>query len=267
MRTLTIAALAAALILTPSAALATGGHGHDPVTICHNGHEITVDDNALKAHLAHGDSLGACAPLPPAENPTPVTKSMRWFLPDGGTPQNVTWPQPILAGQCGGWVQVDVYPYATDDDRARTDALDDDGVLSYGEDHGWAISWSFEQTPACVEPEPTPDPEPTPTPEPTEEEPSVPTEPVIVVPSPVPVVPAPTPSVELPPVPSPPSTPVVEQPAPAPSASSPSTTTTPPTTSTRPELAETGVDLGAVSFALMFVAAGAALVVIRRRQP
>lgn len=30
------------------------------VTICHNGNTIQVDDNALQAHLNHGDSEGAC---------------------------------------------------------------------------------------------------------------------------------------------------------------------------------------------------------------
>jgi len=29
-------------------------------TICHKGHTITVDNHALKAHLAHGDTIGPC---------------------------------------------------------------------------------------------------------------------------------------------------------------------------------------------------------------
>lgn len=41
-----------------------GGGGHTPVTICHvtgNGSiTITVDDDAVQAHLDHGDSLGEC---------------------------------------------------------------------------------------------------------------------------------------------------------------------------------------------------------------
>jgi hypothetical protein len=30
------------------------------VTVCHNGHEITIAEAALPAHLAHGDTLGPC---------------------------------------------------------------------------------------------------------------------------------------------------------------------------------------------------------------
>ena len=40
---------------------------HIPTLICHippgnpaNAHEITVDDDAVPAHLAHGDNRGAC---------------------------------------------------------------------------------------------------------------------------------------------------------------------------------------------------------------
>jgi quercetin dioxygenase-like cupin family protein len=39
----------------------TGGDtGSDKVTICHNGNTITISADALDAHLAHGDTLGAC---------------------------------------------------------------------------------------------------------------------------------------------------------------------------------------------------------------
>jgi hypothetical protein len=30
------------------------------VTLCHKGHSITVSQNALQAHLAHGDTIGPC---------------------------------------------------------------------------------------------------------------------------------------------------------------------------------------------------------------
>jgi hypothetical protein len=35
-------------------------YGHDRVPICHNGRTIEVAPPAVAAHLAHGDSLGAC---------------------------------------------------------------------------------------------------------------------------------------------------------------------------------------------------------------
>lgn len=37
------------------------------VTICHKGHTITVDEHALKAHLAHGDTQGPCV-ITPSKN-------------------------------------------------------------------------------------------------------------------------------------------------------------------------------------------------------
>ena len=45
--------------------LGTAGRNDDPVTLCHHpdkaqGHTLTVDNNAVPAHLAHGDELGAC---------------------------------------------------------------------------------------------------------------------------------------------------------------------------------------------------------------
>ena len=90
---------------------------------------------------------------------TPVTKTLKWTLPNGGTPDNVTWPQPVFNAEtipCGEtvWVQADVYPYTSESDKARTDALDDDGVLTQGEDYGWAKSWTFENysAPDCEVP-------------------------------------------------------------------------------------------------------------------
>ena len=39
---------------------ASTGKPSDKVAICHKGHTITVDDHALPAHLAHGDTIGPC---------------------------------------------------------------------------------------------------------------------------------------------------------------------------------------------------------------
>jgi hypothetical protein len=56
-------AAAGVLGITSGFALADppGDTGHTPVTICHNGNTITVDEDALDAHLGHGDTIGACA--------------------------------------------------------------------------------------------------------------------------------------------------------------------------------------------------------------
>lgn len=183
------------------------------------------------------------APAMATEGHDQDTKTMKWFLPDGGTPQNVTWPQPIFTNQCDGWVQVDVYPYGTGADKARTDALDDDGVLSYGEDHGWVKSWSFEQAPAC--PEPTPKPTDPPTEEPTSTPTDVPETPASPVTPPVTLPPSPSPE---PPVESSPEIPVTTLPSSPVSVPNPVGSESPTPSDSGPnrtELAETGISLGA----------------------
>jgi len=61
---LAIAALMAVSMAGGSTgAIAAGkgkNHNNHRVTICHNGQTITVDRHAVKAHLRHGDTLGAC---------------------------------------------------------------------------------------------------------------------------------------------------------------------------------------------------------------
>jgi hypothetical protein len=39
---------------------ASTGYGEQKVTICHNGHTLTVGAPGANAHLAHGDTLGPC---------------------------------------------------------------------------------------------------------------------------------------------------------------------------------------------------------------
>ena len=76
-----VAALALALSgVGASVALAADGNGHTPVTICHKPgtpaeHTETVDDDAVPAHLDHGDYLGACAAptTTTTEEPPPTT--------------------------------------------------------------------------------------------------------------------------------------------------------------------------------------------------
>lgn len=64
LRTLTCAAVALSLVVANSV-LAQKKDPVSPnepkVTICHNGHSITVAQSAVPAHLAHGDTVGPCA--------------------------------------------------------------------------------------------------------------------------------------------------------------------------------------------------------------
>lgn len=119
----------------------TENRGSNPVTICHkpgtNAQQtLTVDDNALKGHLGHGDTVGECA--------APETVEIFWTLPNGGTPDNVTWPQPYAGtqDQCGVWYQADTYL------KSEAENYTADGILTLGEDYQsatqrGAISWRF----------------------------------------------------------------------------------------------------------------------------
>ncbi|WP_051681996.1 hypothetical protein [Cellulomonas sp. HZM] len=173
------------------------------------------------------------APASATEDAT--TLELAWVLPDGGTPDRVTWPQAAATdATCSPdgttvWLQLDTYPYATTADKARTDALADDGVLTYGEDHGWALSWRFAVAPPCPTTEPTQEPTWTPTATPTETTTSTPT------PSPTSPEPSATPTPTSGTGPSPTaSTPTSSRPTP-PSSPSPTTASprvTPSTSST-----------------------------------
>ncbi len=39
------------------------GNKNDKVTVCHNGNNLSIDANAVAAHLAHGDALGSCTSI------------------------------------------------------------------------------------------------------------------------------------------------------------------------------------------------------------
>lgn len=87
----------------------------------------------------------------PSETPTPDTNetiTVCWLMPDGGTPDNVTWPQMRTscspAPTCDDqWVQIDTYPYGTTAEKAQVENLG--GTLTNGEDHGFIISWDFKK--------------------------------------------------------------------------------------------------------------------------
>src|SRR5215207_3391947 len=68
-----------------------GDQGQDKVTLCHNGHIITVGEPAQEAHLAHGDThgdtLGACEPTTGTSTP--------------GTTETTTSPIPTTSTTTG----------------------------------------------------------------------------------------------------------------------------------------------------------------------
>lgn len=67
---------------TAGSASGAGSLGVTKVTICHippgnpaNAHSITVGSPAVRAHLAHGDSLGACPDVVPPVDTLPPSDS------------------------------------------------------------------------------------------------------------------------------------------------------------------------------------------------
>ncbi len=58
-----------AMLMAILASNASAHNGHSKVTICHKTHTLSVDSHSLKAHLAHGDKLGACTTTTPPQEP------------------------------------------------------------------------------------------------------------------------------------------------------------------------------------------------------
>lgn len=83
-------------------------------------------------------------PVTEAETTTstsPASVEGWWLLPNGGTADNVTWPQAVTeadAVPCGVTAQVDMYPSAE-----ALATLQADGQLDQGEDYSTVISWRF----------------------------------------------------------------------------------------------------------------------------
>lgn len=92
----------------------------------------------------------------PAESSAGLTVEVFWKMPNGGTPDQVTWPQTHVAipDECGVWFQVDTYHA---DDVA---ALVQDGLLLEGEDWDVVLSWRFTYGGDCTAPATEPRPVP-----------------------------------------------------------------------------------------------------------
>jgi len=197
----------------------------------------------ITALAVAGLALGTA---PAAADTEPATKTITWVKPADPAKD---WPQTVFAGEgpdrrC----QTDVYRYATPEDIAAVDALDDDGVLTLDASTGWAPEdaglWVRYDNHACTG---TPEPEPTPTPTPE------PTTPPVAEPEPE-VTPEPEPEPEPEPTPEPEPQPETDTPAPEVTtptpAPAPETAPTPAAATPQPrataatgrtELAETGL--------------------------
>ncbi len=98
------------------------GGGSTPVTICHkpgkNGQTIVVDDNAVPAHLNHGDYLGACVVTPAEDDDGGSQSPGDEAQPPGDEGQN-----PRDQGQAPG----DDTQNPGDDDNSQTPGDEDKG--------------------------------------------------------------------------------------------------------------------------------------------
>jgi hypothetical protein len=83
---LAIAALTGAAVAQANSPGTGKGKGREKVTLCHKGHTIRVGRPAVKAHLRHGDTLGACVhPQAPPSNPATLTVIKHVVDNNGGT--------------------------------------------------------------------------------------------------------------------------------------------------------------------------------------
>ena len=71
---LTFTAVLAGIGFARSSVISAGQYQYGKVTICHHTHSktnptvtITISQNALPAHLKHGDTIGACKPSAPTQ--------------------------------------------------------------------------------------------------------------------------------------------------------------------------------------------------------
>jgi hypothetical protein len=92
-RNVSILSVGAAMVVVTVLSVATvalaeqedgGGLGHPKLTLCHNGHTITVGAPAQEAHLKHGDMKGACG-LTTGTSTTDMTETTTSLTSPAGT--------------------------------------------------------------------------------------------------------------------------------------------------------------------------------------
>jgi len=154
-----------------------------------------VQLSGFNEHFGEGKQEPVCVSPEPVE---PELVEVCWLLPDGGTADNVTWPQTYVSDcvpPCETTLQVDTYPVDA------VPALIAAGILEQGDDYGIVTQWRFGAGADC------------PVAAPPVEPPVVvpPVEPPVVVPPVEPPVTPPTePPVVVPPVEPPTDEPTVD---------------------------------------------------------
>jgi len=128
------------VMLTVTVAFATpseGGNGQPKVTLCHNGHTITVGAPAVAAHERHGDNtLDACEEAPP-EGTTPELTTQATTPVTLGDPISDTATLSSATSDATGTITFNVY--GPDDENcsgepAFTSVVDVSGNGDYSSD-------------------------------------------------------------------------------------------------------------------------------------
>jgi hypothetical protein len=109
--TIALIIAADAAILGSASAADAHGEGHTPVTFCHNGHEITTDDDGLinghYQHIEQGkDTLGPC---PPSITPTPSPTATETPSPTPTTEVPTPTPTPLYQHAIAYWNTISEY--------------------------------------------------------------------------------------------------------------------------------------------------------------
>jgi hypothetical protein len=127
------------VMLTVTVAFATpseGGNGQTKVTLCHNGHTLTVGAPAVAAHERHGDTLDACEEAPP-EGTTPELTTQATASATLGDPISDTATLSGATSDATGTITFNVYGPDDEDcsgQPAFTSVVDVNGNGVYSSD-------------------------------------------------------------------------------------------------------------------------------------